>query len=80
MAMSRKTITISEEAYNALDGEKREGESFTELAFRAAEALEDGDGAANTDPNTLTEEHIDDIGTEVEDRLQRILENAHLHG
>jgi len=78
--MTRKTVTISEEAYEALDGEKRESESFTELAFRAAEALEDEDGAVNTDPNTLTEEHIDDIGAEVQTRMERLLKNANRHG
>ena len=40
--MAHKTITISEEAYDALAKMKREKESFTELIMRIAKKKEKG--------------------------------------
>lgn len=37
--MARKTLTISEEAYEALAGLKKEGESFTDLVKRITAPL-----------------------------------------
>ena len=76
--MSRKTITIDEATFERLDGLRREEESWTELAERAADVLEaetDGLDGEHT-PNTLTEDHINDIASETASRVVRDLETA----
>jgi len=75
--MGRKSITISDEAYDELASFKREQESWSEFAERAANALESQYSAdGRDDVNALSEEHIDDIATAVEGRVQTLLENA----
>jgi len=77
--MGRKTITVSEDVFDRLEDLKDDGESWTDLGERAADALEGQDGDVNAAPNAdqpLTEEHIDDIAAEVERRFERTLENS----
>jgi len=80
--MSRKSTTMGEDAFDRLDGHKHDDESWTEFGHRVADVLDahDGDGehASNTPAvpdDVLTEGHIDDIGAEVERRVERTLEN-----
>jgi len=76
--MGRTTITAGDEGYEAIAAHKGEDESWTELLKRAADALEADDGGGELAPNTLTEEHIEDIAArtsrrtadELEDRLR----------
>jgi hypothetical protein len=67
----RTTITTSEAAHDRLADHKRDGESWTELFNRAAEALESRDG----DVNTTAVENVDEIARatadEVENRMTR---------
>jgi len=66
----RKTITLRESAYDALDDAKREDESFSDTVERLA----DGSEAEHT-PNTVAVENVDEIAraaaTEVENRMTR---------
>jgi hypothetical protein len=87
--MSRKSISVSEDVYDRLLAHKGADDSWTDVGKRAADALDtvDGDtespdGGVDADANashTLTEDHIDDIGAEVERRVERVLENATRH-
>ena len=40
--MARKTLTISEEAYNALSNPKNKNESFTDVILRLSKQMEIG--------------------------------------
>jgi len=69
--MSRRTVTTSEAAHNRLAEFKRDGESWTELFNRAADALE----SADCDVNTTAVSNVDEIAQatarEVENRMTR---------
>lgn len=76
--MNRKTITIDEDAFERLDDLRDDDESWTEFADRAADVLEaesEGRDGEHT-PNTLTEEHIDDIVSRTSSQVVRDLETA----
>lgn len=64
----RKTITLREPAYDALDDAKREDESFSDTVERLA----DGPAGEHT-PNTVAVENVDEIAraaaSEVENRM-----------
>lgn len=76
--MSRKTITIDEAAFERLDDLRREDESWTAFADRAADVLEAGSAGRDGEhtSNTLKEDHIDDIASETASRVLRDLETA----
>lgn len=61
----RKTLTVTESAFEACDSLKDEGESWSEFFHRVAETLEtDGQQAehgVNIPDDVLTERHLDDI-------------------
>lgn len=68
---------MDEGVYESLHEHKREGESWTDLAERAVNALEStADGQAREDVNALTPGHIDDIAAEVERRVEKTLETT----
>ena len=66
----RKTITVSEAAYDAADADRRDSESWTEYLLRIA-----GDSEGEHTPNTVVAENVDEIAraaaTEVENRMTR---------
>jgi len=66
----RKTITLRESAYDALDDAKREDESFSDTVERLA----DGSEGEHT-PNTVAVTNVDEIARrtadEVENRMTR---------
>jgi predicted CopG family antitoxin len=70
--MSRKTITVSEAAYERLQAHKDSGESWTEVINRAAEAMDSED---EHKPNAVAVTNIDEIARatadEVENRMTR---------
>lgn len=74
--MSRKHVSTTETAFEALDAQRKADESWSELFERAAEAL---DGGVETGPETLTRDDVDDIAAltarrtadEAENRLTR---------
>jgi len=70
--MARKTVTISEAAYEQLAAAKRDEESFTDIVLRLT-SEEPPDGGEHR-PNTLTEEHIEDIATLTASRTAAELE------
>jgi len=83
--MSRKGISIDEELHER--GRQLKGdESWNDLLQRAFDALEEQDGDVARDvardetqdvpDGVLTEDHIDDIGAELERRLERTLETV----
>jgi len=76
--MTRKSITIDEDAFARLEGHKQDGESWTEFADRVADFLESQDGnnecGLSTPDDVLTEDHLDDIGSIVERRVESALE------
>ena len=77
--MSRKTISVDDEVYERWAEHKRDDESWTDLLERGADALESEDGDVNASVNeseALTEDHIGDIATEVERRVERALETT----
>jgi hypothetical protein len=67
----RTTTTTSEAAHDRLAEFKRDGESWTELFHRAADALESAEGGVNT----TAVENVDEIARatadEVENRMTR---------
>jgi predicted CopG family antitoxin len=73
----RKSITVDEDAFEDLARFKREEESWSDLVQRAADALESKDVAGDLEKlSTLSEGEINDIGAEVERRMQHVLETA----
>jgi predicted CopG family antitoxin len=64
----RKTISLTEGAYDALEAEKREGESFTDVVRRLTAET----GTTQT-PNRVAVANVDEIArraaTEVENRM-----------
>jgi len=84
--MSRSGISIDDEVHGRGKSLKRDDESWNDLLSRAFDALEQadadpGDADAARDrldelPDTLlTEDHIPDIGADVERRVERILDD-----
>jgi predicted CopG family antitoxin len=69
--MSRTTITTSDAAHDRLAEFKREGESWTELFNRAADALESTDGDVNTTAVSNVDEIARATADEVENRMTR---------
>jgi len=73
--MSRKHCSVSEAAFNQLAVHMDEGESWSDLFERAAEALEAQDCGVNTEPETVAVENIQEVARatadEVEDRMTR---------
>jgi len=69
--MSRTTITTSDAAHDRLAECKREGESWTELFNRAADALESADGDVNTTAVSNVDEIAHATARELEDRMTR---------
>jgi predicted CopG family antitoxin len=67
----RTTITTSEAAHDRLADHKREGESWTELFNRAAEALESTEGDVNTTAVANVDEIARATAEEVENRMTR---------
>ena len=65
--MSRKTITVSTEAFEAADADRRDGESWSDYLQRVAD---DEHG-----PNTVVVKNVDEIArasaSEVENRMTR---------
>lgn len=78
--MPRKTITVQEAAHEEASEYKREGDTWSEIIVAGAKTLaQDGEGQGerqDTPEDVLTEDHIDDIGAEVERRLERLFENS----
>ncbi|MFC7202876.1 hypothetical protein ACFQJC_05065 [Haloferax namakaokahaiae] len=66
--MTRKTITVTETAFNAADEERRDGESWSDYLVRTATDTEH-------EPNTVAVENVDEIARRsaemVEDRMTR---------
>ena len=62
----RKTLTVSAEAFEAADADRREGESWTDYLLRVAREDEHT-------PNTVAVENVDEIARmtagEVENRM-----------
>lgn len=78
--MTRTSISLSDDVFDRLKALKRDGESWTEFGERVADTLEAQDDGVNSDSNAtpddvLTEDHISDIGAEVERRVERTLDN-----
>lgn len=78
--MGRKTISMSEEAYERLQSLKSDDQSWTDFGHWAADALEAQDDV-NTEPNAvpddiLTEDNIPDLLNQFERRVERQLESA----
>jgi len=69
--MSRTTITTSDAAHDRLAEHKREGESWTELFNRAADALESQAGDVNTTAVSNVDEIAQATAREVENRMTR---------
>lgn len=69
--MSRKTISVTADAYDALAEHKREDESWSECFHRLANHL----GDTEHGPNTVVVENVDEIGRiaadHVEERMTR---------
>lgn len=68
----RKTLSVTEDCHDRLREAKREDESWTDCLRRLA------DGDAERKPNRdagLTPGDLDDIGAEVERRVERVLDN-----
>lgn len=68
--MTRKTTSTTPDAFDALREQKREGESWSDLFHRAADALsgdeESGDGDDEHGPNTsdgVTQGDLEDFQT-----------------
>jgi hypothetical protein len=70
----RKTITVTEAAYEAADTARRDGESWSEFLERAA-ADDVDDGATEHTPNTVAVTNVDEIARRtaeaVENRMTR---------
>lgn len=74
----RKSISVDEPVYHRLAAHKRDDESWSDLANRAANALDavDADASHGEIPDdVLTEAHIDDIVAKTERRVLNGLEN-----
>jgi hypothetical protein len=80
--MTRKSTSVTEDAFEHAQDTKQDDESWSEWFHRAAEALASQDDGVSTEPSTddlpddvLREAHISDIrhevGDEVENRLTR---------
>lgn len=67
----RKTITVTEDAYERLLDHKSEGESWAQVFDRAADALESQDETMNTTAVTNVDEIARAAADEVEDRMTR---------
>jgi hypothetical protein len=76
--MSRKTITIPEEVFEEAKAHKGD-RSWAEVVLAGAKPdgqEDEGQPERQAVPeDILTEDHIPDIGGEVERRLERVLEN-----
>lgn len=75
MSDGRTTLTADDDAVDAVAAHKRDEDSWTDVLFRAAEALEAVEGDGELNPNTLTEEHIDDIAARTAERTADEVEN-----
>jgi hypothetical protein len=69
--MSRRTVTTSEAAHDRLADHKREGESWTELFNRAADALESAEGGVNATAVDNVDEIARVAADEDENRMTR---------
>jgi len=71
--MTRKTITVTDEAFEAAAADRRDGESWSDYLQRVADA--DTDADTEHDPNTVAVANIDEVaravGDEVENRMTR---------
>lgn len=83
--MERKSITVDDDAFEDLEAQKHEGETWTEFARRVADLLEasaddtespddDVSTTEHTPDGVLTEDHLDDIGAIVERRVENALD------
>jgi predicted CopG family antitoxin len=72
--MSRKTITISKNAYDRLAPLKDEDESWTDIIHGLVDEVEGRDDGEHS-PNTVAVTNVDEIArataTEVENRMAR---------
>jgi len=75
MSNGRTTITADNDAVDAVAAHKRDEDSWTDVLFRAAEALEAVEGDGEHGLNTLTEDHIDDIAARTAERTADEVEN-----
>ncbi len=74
--MSTKTITITDEAYNALKGVKDENESFTDaiLKFARKDPLSQLVGVLSKKDASEMRKHIAESRKRSRDRMDRIVE------
>lgn len=75
--MSRTTISIRDDVFERLEADKGDNESWSGYLERLADGErvprpQDGNGECM---NALTEAHIDDIGADVERRVERLLDD-----
>lgn len=75
--MTRKSTSVTEDAFEHAQTTKRDDESWSEWFHRAADALESQDDDVDTGPSTvdlpddvLREAHIPDIKREVVDAVE----------
>ncbi|SEO70614.1 hypothetical protein SAMN05216388_101757 [Halorientalis persicus] len=78
--MTRKSTSVTEDAFEHGQATKKGNESWSEWFHRAADALESQDSDVSTDPSTtdvpddvLREAHIPDIKREVADEVENRL-------
>jgi len=68
--MSRTTLTVTDDAHDRLAAHKGDGESWSDVFERAAEALEGQDSDLNTDPNTVAVDNVDEIARAAADAVE----------